>query len=376
MAIYRRGAGKTWWYEFHFQGRRIRESSGFTNKTAALRAESKRKADLLDRRAGFTQAKMSPKFDEFVKTFLAWSEQQHRPKTYELHKTNCDALLRFLRGLWLDDVTPAMVEDFKAARLREKRGNAKSGGTVAGATVNRALTTLKLLYNYAERSGYAVKNPTKGVAFLPESNGRLRVVSFEEELVYLVKASQPLRDISQIILDTGLRPEEAFRMGLEDLDFGRRTIFNPFGKTRAARRSVTMPDAVVVLLTERVKKAEKIGSPYVFSSRTDPARPIGTVRKAHDAAVENAGIKDHFRLYDLRHTFATRAAASGVDLPTLASMLGHTKIQMTMRYVHPAEEQRRAAAGKLETFRVEGLLQAVKKSQAVPTKVPTIARLN
>lgn len=374
MAVFKRG--KIWWYEFQFQNRRVQESSGFKNKTAALRAESKRKADLLDRRAGFTQAKLAPKFDEFVKTFLAWSEQQHRPKTHDLHETNCDTLLRFFRGMWLDDVTPSMVEDFKAARLREKRGNAKDGGTVAGATVNRALTTLKLLYNYAERSGYTVKNPTKRLAFLPESSGRLRVIAFEEELAYLAKASQPLKDIAEIILDTGLRPEEVFRIRLEDLDFGRRTIFNPFGKTRAARRSVTMTEAVESLLKIRVKKAQKRGSPYVFSSPTDSARPIGSVRKAHDAAVENAGIKDHFRLYDLRHTFATRAAASGVDLPTLASMLGHTKIQMTMRYVHPAEEQKKAATVKVENFRTEGILEAVKKSHAVPTISTTMERVN
>lgn len=244
--------------------------------------------------------------------------------------------------------------------------------------MNRALTTLKLLYNYAERSGYAVKNPTSHVAFLPEGNGRLRVVSFGEELAYLAKASQPLKDIAEVILDTGLRPEEVFRIRLEDLDFGRRTIFNPFGKTRAARRSMT--DVVASLLRERVKKAEKRGSPYVFSSPTDPARPIGSVRKAHDAAVENAGIKEHFRLYDLRHTFATRAAASGVDLATLSSMLGHTKIQMTMRYVHPAEEHKKAATARVENFRTDGILEAVleaaKKSQPVPTISTTIGRVN
>ena len=164
MAIYRRGVGKTWWYEFHFQGRRIRESSGFTNKTAALRGEAKRRADLVDRRAGFAQAKAAPKFEEFVKKFLAWSKQQHRPKTYELHKTNTDTLLPVLfRGAWLDEFTTEMVEDFKSARLREKRGNAKAGGTVAGATVNALLTALKLLYNYARRCGFAISNPTDRV---------------------------------------------------------------------------------------------------------------------------------------------------------------------------------------------------------------------
>src|SRR5215472_2196726 len=103
MALYRRG--DIWWYEFQFQGRRIRQSTGFTNRTAALRAEAKRKADLIDRRAGFSQAKLAPKFEEFVEKFLAWSKQQHRPKTRELHGTNCDTLLRFFRGFWLDEIT-------------------------------------------------------------------------------------------------------------------------------------------------------------------------------------------------------------------------------------------------------------------------------
>ena len=76
-----------------------------------------------------------------------------------------------------------------------------------------------------------------------------------------------------------------------------------------------MTEAVESLLRERIEKDKKRGSPYVFFSRTDPTKPIGSVRKAHNAAIENAGIKDHFRLYDLRHTFATRAANSGVDLP-------------------------------------------------------------
>ena len=38
MAVYRRG--KTWWYVFEFGGRKIQESSGFRNKTAAIRAEA------------------------------------------------------------------------------------------------------------------------------------------------------------------------------------------------------------------------------------------------------------------------------------------------------------------------------------------------
>jgi integrase len=235
--------------------------------------------------------------------------------------------------------------------------------------VNRALTTLKKLFHHAEKCGYGLSNPTRGVEFLNEGPGRMRVVNFEEELKYLAKASQPLKDIAQIILDTGLRPEEVFRIRIENLDFAEHAIFNPFGKTKAARRKVTMTAKVAELLKHRVKKPKGV---FVFPAKGNPERAIGSVRKAHDAAVENAGIKDHFRLYDFRHTFATRAVAAGVDLPTLSAILGHTSIQMTMRYVHPAEEQKRSAVGKFETFRLAGIVEAMEKSSQVATVSATV----
>jgi integrase len=367
MAIYRRG--KVWWFSFEFQGRRVQESSGFTNKTAALRAEAKRRSELLDRRAGFSQKKLAPKFEEHVAKFLDWSKQQHRAKTRELHGTNCDTLMRFFRGRWLDEITPGMVEDFKLARAREARRNAQDGSIVAPATVNRALTTLKKLFHHAEKCGYGVCNPTRGVEFLSEGPGRMRVVSFAEEIGYLAAASQPLKDTAQIILDTGLRSDEVFRIRVENLDFSAHTIFNPFGKTKAARRKVTMTADVMELLKARARAAK--GS-FIFPSKSGLERHIGSVRKAHDAAVKKAGVEDHFRLYDLRHTFATRAVTAGVDLPMLSAILGHTSIQMTMRYVHPAEEQKRVAVGKLEDFRLAGIVEAIEKNRGVTTVSTTV----
>lgn len=49
------------------------------------------------------------------------------------------------------------------------------------------------------------------------------------------------------------------------------------------------------------------------------------------------GFTPPFRLYDLRHTFATRAAEAGVDIMTLAALLRHSRMQMVMRYAHPTE---------------------------------------
>jgi integrase len=374
MAVYRRGT--KWWYVFEFGGRRIQESSGFRNKTAAIRAEAKRKTDLVERRAGFTKLKQAPKFTVFAEEFLEWSKQHHRPKTYGLHAWNCKTLKRFFGGKYLDDITTEMVENFKSARKNEVRKRAKDGRLITGTTVNRALETLKAMFYQAERTGYFVKNPVVGVQMFRQPLDSMRVITFDEQASYLAEASQPLREIAEIMLDTGMRPEEVFRIRAENIDFKQMTIFNPFGKTKAARRTIPMTHNVLSLLTRRVKEAECLATPFVFPSPNNVQTPIGSVKKAHQAAIDRAEIKPRFRLYDLRHTFATRAAASDMNLPTLAAILGHSNIQMTMRYVHPAAEEKKRAIHKFERFRAEAAVNAAQRSHGVPTKVTTLGRMN
>jgi hypothetical protein len=65
-----------------------------------------------------------------------------------------------------------------------------------------------------------------------------------------------------------------------------------------------------------------------------------------------------------------------VDLPTLAALRGHTSIQMTMRYVHSAEEHKREAAGKFERYKASEALRFAAKSQQVPTVSTTVDRVN
>jgi integrase len=264
------------------------------------------------------------------------------------------------------------VEDFKLARMQEKRWGEKDERTISGATVNHALATLRLIFNYAERNGYRISNPVKGVEFFHEPK-HLRTISLEEEIAYLSTASQPLKDIARIILDTGMRPDEVFRIEFINVDFSQRSIFNTFGKTSAARRKLTMTDEVYSILKRRSKKD---GARYAFPSPDYPDRPISRVHKGHDGAVTRAKINPRFVLYDLRHTYASRAVMAGVDLPTLAALLGHTSILMTMRYVHPAEEHKKEAAGKLETYKAAEALKLATKSQRVSTVSTTVGRVN
>ena len=87
----------------------------------------------------------------------------------------------------------------------------------------------------------------------------------------------------------------------------------------------------------------------LFPCETDATRHIPKINNAHDRAVRDSKVAP-FRLYDLCHTWATRAAMSGIDLVTLAAMLGHSRIQMVLRYAHPTQQHQTQAMQRLERF--------------------------
>jgi hypothetical protein len=78
----------------------------------------------------------------------------------------------------------------------------------------------------------------------------------------------------------------------------------------------------------------------------DPNERLCGYKHWFDPAVETAGIRD-FTWYCLRHTFASRLVMAGVDLRTVAELMGHKTIQMTRRYAHLAPEHNLAAVEKL-----------------------------
>ena len=64
-------------------------------------------------------------------------------------------------------------------------------------------------------------------------------------------------------------------------------------------------------------------------------------------ALRRAGIED-FHFHDLRHTFASRAAMSGVDLYTLQALMRHRSSLMTQRYAHLSAAHQREAIRRLD----------------------------
>jgi len=62
---------------------------------------------------------------------------------------------------------------------------------------------------------------------------------------------------------------------------------------------------------------------------------------------KSAGIPEHFRIHDLRHTFASWGVSNGVDLYHVQALLGHSTPKMTQRYAHLAEEGIKASVNHI-----------------------------
>lgn len=360
MAVYKRG--KTYWYEFVFGATRVRESARTSNKRVAEQIEAARKVELAKSGVGLeTSKKKVPGFESAVADFLEWSALEHaaKPATTLRYKTSSRALIAFFGDVAIDQITVEDVEKFKTWRSRQtkkppvrklrKNKRATTSKPLRPATINRELACLKAVLNVFVKSDVIGRNPVSRVKFLNEDNENFVVLTAEEEAKYLLAASQPLQDVATLMLQTGCRPSEIYSLKRRDVDLENDALNITSGKTKAARRRIPLTRIAKGVLSSRLRNCD---GEYLFAGgrgKTENGAPVVKLNNAHNGARKRAGLRD-FRLYDLRHTFASRAAMSGIDLVTLAALLGHSRVQMVLRYAHPVEEHKIEAMRKYEAY--------------------------
>ena len=154
----------------------------------------------------------------------------------------------------------------------------------------------------------------------------------------------------RVLLWTGMRSGEAKRLQWRHIDLSGGLIDVPGSKTAAARRRIPIAPALhETLLRHRDWYTERFGTVqpewYLFPAGSpqplDPRRPVVDLTNAWDSIRERSGVE--CRIHDLRHTFISRLAESGVPETTIMEIVGHVSRAMLLRYSHSRLEARRAA---------------------------------
>jgi integrase len=338
-----RGSCGVYWYKFMWQGKLIRESTKQGSDKVARQMEAAHRTSLAKGEVGIREKKPVPTLTEFVeKRFEPWVKSTTAFKTWrDFYGVGLRAIKEYkpLATARLDEITSETAAEFAAHR--QSRGLQIS-------SVNASLRVLRRALKIAVEWGALDRMPK--IRLLPGERHRERVITPDEEARYLAAASPLLSDVATVLFDTGLRPEECYRLVWDSITWvnGRNgTLLVTHGKTKAARRVIPMTPRVRHLLEARWQAADRPAEGWVWPAPTESGHiEPSSLKKQHAKALKLSKVRP-FVLYSARHTFLTRLGENGCDTWTLARIAGHSSIAISARYVHPSEDAVLTAMSRL-----------------------------
>jgi integrase len=291
------------------------------------------------------------RFDHAADEFNEWLPTRYnKPSTVRSYRAGMVSLVEFFNKTAIHCIHEPEVERYKFWRKTEHE--------VADVTLRHNLHVLSVFFQWAKKFGYLKINPIRAEDIaIPSDKDSLheRVITFDEEQRYTELAAKlknkNLLHVTRLMLDQGMRPSEVFTLEVVGLSEENQTVKIFVGKSRSAKRTLFLTAECFRLLKTRLEVAKALGTRWLFPSTRRPNRPINSVSNDHAAVLKR--MKVSFRLYDFRHTFATRAGENGMDLPTLAYVLGHGDLSTLRRYVHPGQSHASAAMKEHERLEQE-----------------------
>lgn len=262
----------------------------------------------------------------------------------------------------LDSLTAAEIESWKNALAQTPRRRRVSPGAdpaylappdtaeerrARKVTANRTLTTFKAVLNFAFRAGLAADDRAwrRVQPFSKVEEPRTRFLSAAEAGRLMNAASPGLRELIGGAVHTGARFGELARMMVRDVDLDRGFVFIQPGKSGRGRTIPLSREGRAFM--ERVT-AGRLGDDPVFIQAS--GRPWGKndySRLLAEACAE-AKIEPVVKIHELRHSYGSWLAESGVDLLTISKLLGHADTRVTGRfYAHLTDDSLRKAVDLL-----------------------------
>lgn len=300
--------------------------------------------------------------EDYVNLQLSKSDQENTPDTYQRY------VKPYLGNRLLTDIAPADV--YMVLSRADKRSN------LSKSSIDKIRGCISRPYNWAIRTlGARLPNPTQGVQYKVSDRRQEphRRVMTVDEYTRILSAAEGTKYYGyyQLLYLTGLRPSEG--AGLKLTDFDDEYIYVSRAMTTRGLSGLKTPKAErKIPLTPPIKKvvsAQLATLPYLTTEQwLFPAEQgipsLSAISQAFKRTLKQTGEYEYggktnrkklavikpplnFRLYDFRHTFATRMAEAGMPEKALMEIMGHEDIAVTLEYYIGITDKMRDIAREL-----------------------------
>ena len=264
--------------------------------------------------------------------------KNYSTKTIKGYKGNCGRFIEFMRGEFgvseHYDVKPQHAKAY--IKLLHQKGRSP-------VYMNTILKNIRSMFQYATDEGYLPRNPFEKVSWLREEKSVL-VVPTDIEVAKMLNAFKgsnlmAIRDATMLamLVDTGVRCAELINLVQTDIIGGSIIINGKGRKQRFVPLSPLMQKQLLkyVRVKELHYKDVPAKSDKLFLSSRGKALTTEAIERVVRRAGYIAGVNEMVRMspHTLRHYFAIKMLDNGIDIYSLARLLGHSNIRTTQRYV-------------------------------------------
>ena len=332
--------GKTLSLASGVQGAKLKRwKVGCANKTVAKQQEAIIKTKLL---AG---TMVSERVQQVTMTFAQWAteyveiEEVRKLRSYpERCQRITKVLVPYFGKKLLQDLTAKDVEDF-----RQERGKSR-----AVATVNVDHNILKHMLKQAMRRDLLTRNVASLVAAPKPKNARSRVLEPEEWNRLSTAAPEWFKPVLLTGYYTGMRLEEILGLTWDRVDLEKSRIFLPGALTKNGEAREVPLTPVLKHTLQRLREQGGVTriSGLVFEKK---GRKVNHTYRVVGLLCEEQKILN-FVFHDLRHCAVTNLADAGVDTETIMKIVGHSSVEMFLRYRTITAEKLDAAMTRVNTL--------------------------